>query len=174
LVGVGSEGETQLGALLALFHEDHPAANVAFVQSSRVVDPAKDWDEEDNIVPVPDDLVAWMADHPYHEAEEPFDTMVGAEPARAVDIFVAEVPRNGWPSCGGQCVLWLPLSVDQEDGPVSTDDLVFGGALEEYDRMIVVEIGGQQLLADMGSLKQNALDRFIPVAEEVLATVRFG
>lgn len=173
-IGVGDENETKLGSLFALFHEDHPAANLAFVQSTRVVDPAKDWDEEGNVVPFPDDLTSWFADHPYHEAEEPFDSTVGVVPARAVDIYVARVPKNGWPSCGGQCVLWFPLSVDQEDGPLSGNDLVFGGALEEYDRQIVVEVDGEVLLVDIGSLKRKAFEAFIPTAEEVLATVQFG
>ena len=173
-IGVGGKDETKLGSLFGLFHEDHPAANLAFVQSSRVVDPAKDWDEEGNVLPFPDDVTSWFAEHPYHKVEEPFDTTVGTVPARAVDIFVARVPKNGWPSCGGQCVLWFPLSVDQEDGPLTTDDLVFGGALGEYDRQIVVEVNGEVLLADIGSLKRKAFEAFIPLAEEVLATVRFG
>jgi hypothetical protein len=174
LIQEGQQGEAKLGAFFALLHQDHPAANLAFIETTRVVDPAKDWDEEGNVVPLPDDLVAWFAEHPYLEAEEPFETSLGTLPARAVDVYVARVPRNGWPSCGGQCVLWFPLSVDQEDGPLTPDDLVFGGANEEYDRQIVADVGGQPFVADIGALKQNAFERFVPVAEEVLATVQIG
>lgn len=167
------EGETALGSFFALFNEDHPAANLAFVQATRVVDPGKDWDEEGNLIPAPD-FIAFMADHPMHEAEVPFETTLGALPANAIDLVVAEVPKNGWPSCGGQCVLWFPIAVDNEDGPVTEDDLVFAGALKEHDRMIVVEVGGQQLMADIGAINGKAFDTFLPLAEEVLATVRFG
>ena len=174
LIESDEQNRTDLGILVALFNEAHPVANIAFVQATRVVDPAKDWDEEGNLVAVPDDLIAWFAEHPYHEAEAPFETTVGALPARAVDIFVARLPANGWPGCGGECVLWVPLSVDQEDGPIADDDSIFGGAFKEYDRQIVVEASGVQLLVDIGALKRNAFEKFLPVAEEVLATVRFG
>ena len=174
LIEEGQANETPLGSFLALFNAEHPAANLAFVHPTRVVDPLKDWDEEGNVVPLPDDLIAWMHDHPMHDSQEPFDTTVGGLPARAVDIVVAEVPKNGWPSCGGQCVLWFPLSVDQEDGPLTEDDLVFGGANKEHDRQIVVEVGEETLVADIGAINAKSFEAFLPLAEEVLATVQFG
>jgi hypothetical protein len=167
------ESQTALGVFFALFNEDHPAANLAFLQSTRVVDPGKDWDEEGNLIPAPD-FIAFMADHPMHDAGEPFATTIGTVRARAVDLVVTEVPRNGWPSCGGQCVLWFPIAVDQEDGPLDENDLVFGGAFKEHDRQIAVEIGGQQLLVDIGAINARSFEAFLPLAEEILATIRFG
>lgn len=168
------EGETPLGPGFVLFNADHPAANLAFVQPTRVVDPEKDWDEEGNIVPVPDNIVAWFADHPLHDAGEPFEMTIGGRSGRGVDIVVAEVPKNGWPGCGGACVLWFPLGAHHEDGPLTSNDLVFAGADQEVDRIIVVEVAGQQMVVDIGATDQKSFDAFLPLAEEVLATVQFG
>jgi hypothetical protein len=45
----------------------------------------------------------------------------------------------------------MPFDEDHEDGPIkASGDTVFGGSLGEYDRLIVVEVGGQQLLIDIG------------------------
>lgn len=173
-VGEPKGNETVLGAVFFLFQADHPNANVAFVQASRVLDPALAWNEAGNIVPVPDDLVAWFAEHPNHEAEEPFSTSIAGRPARAVDLLVVRRQRPGWPSCGGQCVTWIPVFAEHEGGPLTTDDFVFGGALDERDRMIVVDVGGQQLLIDIGALDVESFDAFLPLAEEVLATVVIG
>jgi hypothetical protein len=172
-IGPAGEEETELTRFFALFHEDHPSASLGFLAPLRVVDPAKDWDQEGNLVPAPDDLVAWMADHPLHEAEEPFDTTVGTLPAKAVDVLVAEVPENGWPYCG-QCVLWFPLSVRSEEGPLAAGDDVWGEDLEGFDRLIVVVVSGQQILVDVGATERNAFDEFVPIAEDVLATVEIG
>jgi hypothetical protein len=172
-IGTAGEEETELTRFFALFHEDHPDASLGFLAPLRVVDPAKDWDEEGNLVAVPDDLIAWMTDHPFHEAEPPFDATVGTLPARAVDIRVAEVPENGWPNCG-QCILWFPLSVRSEEGPLTAGDDVWGEDLDGYDRLLVVELSGRQLLVDVGATARMSFDEFIPVAEEVLATVDIG
>jgi hypothetical protein len=48
---------------------------------------------------------------------------------------------------------------------------VFAGANNEHDRQIVVEVGGQQLIADVGANNGKAFDAFLPLAEEVLADV---
>ena len=168
------KGQTLLGQTFVLFNADHPAANLAFVQSSRVVDPEKDWDEADNLDPMPADLAAWFAEHPRHEAEAPVEITVAGRPATSVDMTVVSVPKNGWPACGGQCVTWIPASVDNENGPLKTDDLVFAGGLGEVDRQIVVEVGGQQLLIDIGAADRKSFDAFVPLAEEVLGTVQIG
>jgi hypothetical protein len=38
----------------------------------------------------------------------------------------------------------------------------------------VLEVGGGQLWIDIGAIDQDAFEAFLPLAEEVLATVRFG
>ena len=169
------KNETQLGQFFALFNADHPAANVAFVQPTRVVDAAKDWDEEGNLIPVPDDLVQWFEEHPLHESRGVVDLMVAPGVfGSAVDIVVTDVPKNGWPGCGGACVVWAPISVEHEDGPLTDHDLVFGGALDEVDRQIAVEVGGQELLIDIGAADQESWDAFLPLAEELLGTIQIG
>lgn len=168
------KNEIQIGEFVALFNAEHPAANVAFVLPTRVVNPEKDWDEQGNLAPLPEDLLAWFAEHPMHDAGAISETTIAGRPARTLDMSVAEVPKNGWPPCGGACVLWLPVSVDREEGPMTTEDLVFGGALDEVDRQIVVQIGGQQLLIDIGAADQESWDAFLPLAEEVLATLTIG
>jgi hypothetical protein len=168
------EKETELGQFFALFNADHPAANIAFVQPTRMVDPAKDWDEEGNLISVADDLVAWFEQHPMHDAQRVFDTSVAERPGSGVDLVVVDVPKNGWPGCGGACVVWAPISVEHEDGPLTDHDLIFGGALDEVDREIVIVVGGQQLLIDIGAGDRKSFDAFLPLAEEVLATVQIG
>ena len=168
------EGETALGQFLALFNADHPAANIALLQPTRLVDPAKDWDEEGNLVPVPDDLLAWFEQHPMHDADAAVDASIAGRPARSVDMVVSDVPKNGWPGCGGECIVWAPISVEHEDGPLTDHDLIFGGALGEVDRQFVVTVGSQQLLIDVGAGERKAWNAFLPLAEEVLSTVQIG
>ena len=167
-------GSTRLGEAVFMINGDHPAANLAIIQPGRVVDPAKDWDEDGNIVPLPPDLIEWFADHPHHEAEAQTETVVAGRDARSVDIVVATVPKNGWPSCGGKCVLWFPLDVDNESGPVKTDDLVFGGALGEHDRQVVVDLDGQPLVIDIGAFDSKSFEKFLLLADEVLSTLTIG
>lgn len=168
------KNETRVGEFVALFNAEHPAANIAFLLPTRVVDPEKDWDEQGNLVPLPDDLLAWFAEHPMHDAGAITQTTVAGRPARSLDLSVPEVPKNGWPACGGACVLWVPVSVDREEGPLTAEDLVFGGALEEVDRQIVLEVGGQQVLIDIGATDRRSWDAFLPLAEEVLDTLTIG
>lgn len=59
-------------------------------------------------------------------------------------------------------------------GPLTDHDLVSGGALDEVDRQTVVEIGGQQVLIDIGGADQESFDAFLPLAEEVLGTIQIG
>ena len=167
--------ETALGEFFAIFNADHPAANITFVLPTRVVDPEKDWDEADNLDPVPDDLVQWFEEHPLHESRGVIDLMVAPGVfGSAVDMVVADVPKNGWPACGGSCVLWIPVSVEHETGPLTDHDLVFAGSLGEVDRQIGILVGGQELLIDIGAADQESWDAFLPLAEEVLATLSFG
>jgi hypothetical protein len=173
-IGEPQAGDTVLGVFFALLHADHPAANVAFLTSSRVLDPGLAWNEEGSLVPAPEDLIAWFAEHPYHDADEPIDTTLAGRPARSVELTVVRRPRPGWPPCGGQCVVWMPIGVDNENGPVTEDDLMFAGAIDERDRMIVVEVGGEQLLIDIGAFDRESFDAFVPLAEEVLATLAIG
>ena len=168
------KNETRVGEFVALFNAEHPAANVAFLLPTRVVDHEKDWDEQGNLAPLPNDLVAWFAEHPLHDAGATSETTIAGRPATFLDMSVADVPKNGWPACGGACVLWFPVSVDREEGPLTTEDLVFGGALDEVDRQIVLEVGGRQLLIDIGASDQESWDAFLPLAEEVLATLTIG
>jgi len=167
-------GETVVGGFFALFHQDHPAANVAMLEVQRVVDPAKAWDESGNLVPVPDDLASWFAEHPAHDAGDVTAVTVAGRDASQVDLVVAEVPRNGWPPCGGRCVLWVPVYVDQSSGPLTTDDLVFGGADREHDRMIVIDEPTAPVLIDIGATNAKTFDRFAPLADSVIATLAIG
>lgn len=120
----GSE-QTQEAAFFALFNKDAPAWNVAFISPTRVIDPNSEWDDAGNLIPVPSDLVDWMPTHPKHEAGDLMSTTVGGLDAKAVDIVVADAPKNSWPSCGGPCVMWFPIAVDHEDGPLKAEGMSF-------------------------------------------------
>ncbi len=100
---------------------------------------------------------------------------VGGREAMAVDIVIADAPKNFWPACGSPCVVTMPFDVDHEDGPIKADgDTVFGGSLGEYDRLVVVEVGGQQLLIDIGGPDAKSFKAFLPLAEEVVGSIAFG
>ncbi|MEO8425316.1 MAG: hypothetical protein ABI595_15570 [Actinomycetota bacterium] len=171
------EGQTQVGAVFILFNADAPAANLAFSVPTRVVDPQKAWDETGNLIPVPDDLIAWFADHPMLQAEEPFATTLGGRDAKGIDYVVADAPKaeDSWPPCGSPCVVEIPFNVDHEDGPIQPGgDFMFASGLGEHDREIVVEVGGQQLLVSMGGPSEKSFEMFLPIAEDVLDSIVFG
>ena len=50
----------------------------------------------------------------------------------------------------------------------------FGGSLGEYDRLIVVEVGEQQLLIDIGGPDAKSFKAFLTLAEELVGTISFG
>jgi hypothetical protein len=65
--------------------------------------------------------------------------------------------------------------VDHEDGPVRAGgDFMFASGLGEYDREIVVEVAGQQLLISSGGPSEKSFKAFLPIAEDVLDSVVFG
>jgi hypothetical protein len=169
------KGQTQVGVVFILFNAETPAANLSFAVPTRVVDPQKAWDETGNLVPVPDDLIAWFADHPMLDAKEPFATTVGGRDAQGIDTVVADAPKNSWPPCSSPCVLEFPFNVDHEDGPIRAGgDFMFASGLGEHDRAIVVEVGGQQLLISVDGPNAKSLEAFLPIAEDVLDSVAFG
>jgi hypothetical protein len=108
-------------------------------------------------------------------SEEPFATTVGGRDAKGVDAVVADAPKDSWPPCGSPCVLEIPFNVDHEDGPVRAGgDFMFASGLGEYDREIVVEVAGQQLLISSGGPSEKSFKAFLPIAEDVLDSVVFG
>jgi hypothetical protein len=149
---------------------------MAFLMPTRVVDPEKDRDEEGNVVPVPDDLISYFADHPDMQANAPVQSTIGGRPATSVGTAVIDVPpkKQGWPPCGGVCILWTPITADNEAGPLTEEDNVWGAPLDELDRHIVLDVGDGQLWIDIGAIDAASFEAFLPLAEEVLATVRFG
>jgi hypothetical protein len=175
LVPEPGSGQTQVGVGFILFNDEAPAANLSFTMPTRVVDPLKEWDETGNLIPVPDDLIAWFADHPMLRAEEPFSTTVGGRDAKAVDNVVADAPKNSWPPCVSPCVVEIPFNVDHENGPIRAGgDFMFASGLGEYDRAIVVEVAGQQLLISVDGPHAKSFEAFLPIAEQVLDSVAFG
>jgi hypothetical protein len=62
--------------------------SAAFVRAHGVYDPMN----ESRELPVPADLIGWIAAHPDLDAAQPFDLVVSGRPARAVDVTVTYQP----------------------------------------------------------------------------------
>jgi len=174
-LGRFEEGET-LGVVVQLQRADLPSNGLAFIllDPARAIDGRKEWDERRNIVPFPPDLAGWLAIHPNLEAEPPEEVTIGGVEGVSVQTLVTSVPReNPWPVCGG-CVTLLAYSLDHQTGPITTDDLINALSPGEIDRWIVLEVGGSRILVNYFAASKKDFEAFIPLAEEVLATVRFG
>jgi WD40 repeat protein len=171
------EGEVTLARVVQLQQLDTPSNGLAFtfLDPGRAIDGRKDWDERNNIQPFPNDLATWFAAHPNLETQPPEAVAVGGVEGTSVQTLVTSSPdaENPWPVCG-VCVEVLAFTLDHETGPITTDDLVNVLGPGEIDRWIVVRTDSGTVLINYWAASRRDFERFVPIAEEVLATVRIG
>jgi hypothetical protein len=137
---------------------------VAFARPARVVDPTRTYTSldvpADALLPVPEDVLGWLATHPRHEAGERFAASVGEVEGEALDVRVV----SGYPGggCSGPCVYTFSI----EPGFILFSDV------GQKIRSIVADVGGQEVLvAVLADGKQ--FEQSIRKAEQMLATADF-
>jgi hypothetical protein len=114
--------------------------------------------------PAPDDMVAWLEQHPYLDAEKPQPVAIGGVEGKQFDVSVPKMPEESPPGCGGPC---LPLF---ELAP----GLSFAMAEGEKERFIVLEgVEGKTVTIAAGAPVEE-FEAFIPKAQKVLKSVEWG
>jgi hypothetical protein len=113
--------------------------------------------------PAPDDMVAWLEQHPYLDAERPQPVAIGGVEGKQFDVSVPKMPEESPPGCGGPC---LPLF---ELAP----GLSFAMAEGEKERFIVLEgVEGKTVTIAAGAPVEE-FEAFIPKAQKVLKSVEW-
>ena len=145
---------------VALYAQDEAALGFSNVQN--VFDPSKL--PEEVLVPAPDDMVAWIREHPYLDASEPAPARVGGVSGTQLDAVVSPAPRDYPQECPAPCVPGWDLS----EGPEAYD------FLSGYKvRLIVLDVEGQTVIVDIEA-PEETFEEFLPKAQEVLDTVKWG
>jgi hypothetical protein len=108
-------------------------------------------------LPLPDDLIGWIQDHPDLESGEPFELTVAGLPATAIDVTVT------YPSDGpkGQTAQFIDIG----PGPMNLES-------PNKKRIVLVELPDRPLLIDFGS-RPEFFNASIGHFEDLLRTIQF-
>ena len=108
-------------------------------------------------LPLPDDLIGWIQDHPDLEAGEPFELTVAGLPATAIDVTVT------YPSDGpkGQTAQFIDIG----PGPINLESPI-------KKRIVLVELPDRPLLIVFDS-RPEFFDTSIGQFEDLLRTIQF-
>ena len=142
---------------LAYFLDDVGSAgyNVGLlvVEPHAVYDPV----QESRELPLPDDLIGWIQDHPDLESGEPFDLMVAGLPATAIDVTVT------YPSDGpkGQTAQFIDIG----PGPINLESPI-------KKRIVLVELPDRPLLIVFDS-RPEFFEASIGQFEDLLRATQF-
>jgi hypothetical protein len=164
---------TKLAEFFTLTRGANQDLGLEFYHPSRIVDPAKDWDDAGNILPVPSDLSSWLANHPHFRVISSSSATIAGITGKAVDIDVTSARKKVYPPCGEPCVPLIPIIVDHETGPLTTSDATGVLVVGDRYRLTVINTGGQDILIVVYA-PPDKFAEFLPLAEEVLATLSLG
>ncbi len=116
------------------------------------------------VVEAPKDMVEWFQHHPYLQTDKPERVTVGGVKGKQFDLVV-DAPEDYYGQCGsGDCMDIYMLS----DGETVS--------FEEGNktRIVVLEdVKGDTVVLDIGT-SATEFDEFMPEAQKVLATVKWG
>ena len=113
--------------------------------------------------PAPEDMVAWLQEHPNLEAEKPSQVSVGGVRGQQLDVVATDVPSKSIQFCGFPCVLLLPTS----------EGFNFVIAEEAKHRFIVLEdVRGETVIVAFGAPAVD-FEEFLPEAQKMLKTVEW-
>ena len=147
--------------LATLVHGADQDPLLAFVRPVRVVDPDRRYEGEvppDALLPVPDDLVAWLAQHPRLMTSGRKEVTVGGVSGTQIDISV-EAPYR---ACLDPCVMFFATAPD-----------VFVQATDSQRiRATALEVDGQRFLIGILAAEEG-FEELVPVAERVVETITF-
>jgi hypothetical protein len=132
---------------------------LAFLSAERVFNPNKV--RELDSMPAPDDMVAWLEQHPYLRTGDPQAAAVGGVEGVRLDAVVASVPLT---ECGGNCLGLFTV------GDRSYD---WGAFEKEKLRFIVLKnVGGERVMVVVEAPAED-FEEFLPKAQEVIDTVEW-
>jgi len=113
--------------------------------------------------PAPSDMVAWLEQHPYLDAEKPQPVAIGGVEGKQFDVSAPKMPEESPPGCGGPCVPLFELA----------PGLSFAMAEGEKERFIVLEgVEGKTVTIAAGAPVEE-FEAFIPKAQKVLKSVEW-
>ena len=120
-----------------------------------------------NLSAAPDDMAAWLQEHPNVDAEQPEEVTIGGVSGVHFDTVASPVPQEYPPDCGEPCV---PLFAARGgEGPISN----FGLFESEKLRFIVLDdVEGETVTIAVGGRAVD-FEEFIPRAQKVLDTVEW-
>ena len=111
--------------------------------------------------PAPEDMVAWLQEHPNLEAEKPSQVSVGGVRGQQLDVVATDVPNKSIEFCGVPCVLLYPTS----------EGFNFVILEEAKHRFIVLEgVRGETVIVAFGAPAVD-FEEFLPEAQKMLKTV---
>ena len=171
-IGWANEGEVQIATSVLLQKTDDPAVNIFFVhpEPGRVFDGWKEWDERRTIVPFPDDLAAWIDDHPHLDLHRVEATTLGGAAGTSIDLRVASVQQQNLPPMCSDCLPIMPITVTNQTGPLA-NDLFVGVARGDEQRWIEVETEEGTVLVMVRAESRERLERSLSSLEPILRTV---
>lgn len=165
---------SRLSDVIFLEPVDRADWGIVLMSPTRVFDPRKEWDENFNIVPFPQDFAAWLDDHPYLDARSPEPVTLGGVEGTRIDTVVGSPPSdNPFPSCGGPCVLVLPFSAKHETGPMTPYNQGAAPPSGQLVRWILLDVDGRRVLFAVYGNSAAVFDEVWPVASRILESVRF-
>jgi hypothetical protein len=129
---------------------DAPPPNLSFLNPTKVykpLDPAAD----EQLLPAPKDMAAWIRDHPELKVEKTESVTIGGVPGTQFDVSVS-----------GDAALFR----------VADNDLFL--ATENENRVIVLEDVAGETVVIVVDGKKPQMEEFLPEAQRVLDTVRFA
>lgn len=142
---------------LAYFLDDVGSAGynvgLMIVEPHGVYDPVVETRE----LPLPDDLIGWIQDHPDLESGEPFELTVAGLPATAIDVTVTYPPDGP----KGQTAQFIDIG----PGPMNLESPI-------KKRIVLVELPDRPLLIDFGS-RPEFFDTTIGQFEDLLGAIQF-
>ena len=131
---------------------------IGFQNVEQVSDPS----DPSETIPAPDDMVAWLQEHPALEVEEPSRTSVGGVSGQQFDAIAAE--PTSVPGCPEPCV---PLFVI-----AGGRDQFWLGESEKYRFIVLDDVEGETVMILYGGAAVE-FEETIPKAQKVLNTVEW-
>ncbi len=132
---------------------------LAFLSAEQVFNPSKV--RELDSMPAPEDMVAWLRQHPYLRTDGPQAAAIGGVEGVRLDAVVASVPPT---ECGGDCLGLFTV------GDRSYD---WGAYEKEKLRFIVLEnVGGERVTIVVEAPAED-FEEFLPKAQEIIDTVEW-
>ncbi len=134
---------------------------ISFWNVQKVLDPKN----FGNALSAPDDMAAWLQEHPNVDAEEPEEVTIGGVSGVQFDTVASPIPKDNPTGCPEPCV---PLFISEEALQPH-----FGIFESEKLRFIILEnVEGETVTIAVGGRAVN-FEEFLPKAQKVLDTVEW-